>query len=85
MGGMVLMEGVHNLGTQINDNIQYVMVNQVPNQVIQHATPYVRKMRMRADLALYAQDRWTIKRLTLKVSFGRYVFPETIVLTAATF
>jgi hypothetical protein len=33
-GGMVLMEGIHNLGTQINDNIQYVMLNQVPNQMI---------------------------------------------------
>jgi hypothetical protein len=118
------------------------MVNQVPNQVIQYATPYVRRMRMRADLALYAQDRWTIKRLTLnyglrfdyfngyvpeqstpastfvparefaavhdvpnwtdlnprvgasydlfgngqtalRMSLGRYVFPETTVLTAA--
>jgi hypothetical protein len=141
-GGMVLMEGVHNLGTQVNDNIQYVMSNQRPIQVIQYATPYVRKMRMRADLALYAQDRWTIKRLTLnyglrfdyfngyvpeqstpastfvparqfaavrdvpnwtdlsprlgasydlfgtgrtalRMSVGRYVFPETTVLTAA--
>ncbi len=141
-GGMVLMEGVHNLGTAINDNIQYVMSNQVPLQVVQYATPYVRKMRMRADLALYAQDRWAIKRLTvnyglrfdyfngyvpeqstpastyvtarqfaavhdvpnwtdvsprvgawydlfgngrtaLRMSLGRYVFPETTVLTAA--
>ena len=141
-GGMVLMEGVHNLGTQVNDNIQYVMLNQVPNQVIQYATPYIRKQRMRADLALFAQDRWTIKRLTLnyglrfdyfngyvpeqstpastfvparqfaavhdvpswkdlnprlgasydlfgngrtalRMSLGRYVFPETTVLTAA--
>ena len=141
-GGMVLMEGVHNLGTQINDNIQYVMLNQVPNQVTQYATPYIRKQRMRADLALFAQDRWTIKRLTLnyglrfdyfnayvpeqstpastfvparqfaavhdvpswkdlnprlgasydlfgngrtalRMSLGRYVFPETTVLTAA--
>ena len=141
-GGMVLMEGVHNLGTQINDNIQYVMSNQVPLQVIQYATPYIRKQRMRADLALFAQDRWAIKRLTLnyglrfdyfngavpeqstpastfvparqfaavhdvpnwkdvsprvgasydlfgtgrtalRMSLGRYVFPETTVLTAA--
>jgi hypothetical protein len=141
-GGMVLMEGIHNLGTRINDNVEYVMSNQLPIQVIQFATPYVRKMRMRADLALFAQDRWTIKRLTvnyglrfdyfngyvpeqstpastyvparqfaavhdvpnwkdinprlgasydlfgngrtaLRMSLGRYVFPETTVLTAA--
>lgn len=79
-GGMVLMEGVHNLGTHVNDNIQYVMLNQVPNQVIQYATPYIRKQRMRADLALFAQDRWTINRLTLNYGlrfdyFNAYV-PE---------
>jgi hypothetical protein len=79
-GGMVLMEGIHNLGTDVIDDIQYIMLNQVPNAVVQYATPYVRKMRLRADLALYAQDRWSFKRLTLNYGvrfdyFNAYV-PE---------
>jgi len=87
-GGMVLMQGIHNLGTSVNGNIQYLMLNQVPNQVVLWATPYVRQMRMKADLALFAQDRWTIKRLTLNYGlryeyFNSYVPAQSV--AASTF
>lgn len=87
-GGVVLNEGVHNLGTNVIGNIQYLMLNQVPNQVVLWATPYVRRMRMKADLALFAQDRWAIKRLTLNYGlrfeyFNAYVPAQS--LAASTF
>jgi hypothetical protein len=43
----------------------YRFLNGVPNQVTLQATPSVVVANMNADLGLYAQDRWTMKRLTL--------------------
>jgi hypothetical protein len=43
----------------------YRLLNGVPNQVTLQATPNVTVANMNADLGLYAQDRWTMKRLTL--------------------
>jgi hypothetical protein len=39
-GGFLMQEGVHNLGVNVLGNMEYVMLNQVPNQVIEYATPY---------------------------------------------
>lgn len=39
----------------------------VPNQISQFAVPYAHSQRQRAELGLYAQDRWTLDRLTLNV------------------
>jgi len=46
----------------------YRLNNGVPNQVTLQATPSVTVVNMNADLGLYAQDRWTIRQLTL--NFG---------------
>jgi hypothetical protein len=46
----------------------YRLNNGVPNQVTLQATPSVTVVNMNADLGIYAQDRWTIRRLTL--NFG---------------
>jgi hypothetical protein len=43
----------------------YRLNNGVPNQVTLQATPNVIVANMNADLGVYAQDRWTMKRLTL--------------------
>jgi hypothetical protein len=43
----------------------YRLLNGVPNQVTLQATPNVIVANMNADLGIYAQDRWTLKRLTL--------------------
>ena len=37
----------------------------MPVLINQFATPYLQKDRLKADLALFVQDQWTIKRLTL--------------------
>ena len=39
--------------------------NAVPNQVTLYATPWAEKERMKANLGIYAQDRWTLRRFTL--------------------
>jgi hypothetical protein len=54
--------------------------NGVPNQITQFAIPYNNQTKQRAELGLYAQDRWTLDRLTLNVGvrFDWYssYFPE---------
>jgi len=46
-------------------NISYRFMNGVPNSVVQYATPYLRMNRVKSDLGIYAQDQWSVGRLTL--------------------
>lgn len=48
-----------------NQQLQYRLNNGVPNQFTIFATPYHDLWNLDADLGLFAQDRWTVKRLTL--------------------
>ena len=48
-------------------NVNYRFNNGVPNQITQYATPYDSLEKMKADLGIYVQDQWTIKRLTLNL------------------
>jgi hypothetical protein len=51
-----------------NDNdahVTYRMLNGVPNQLTQRATPYTHSTRRPWELGVYVQDQWTIDRLTL--------------------
>jgi hypothetical protein len=58
----------------------YRFNNGSPNQITMNATPFLQLAHLDADMGIYAQDRWTIKRSTL--SYGlRYdhfasSFPE---------
>jgi hypothetical protein len=45
--------------------IQYRLNNGVPNQLTQYATPYFVKNNLDHDLGIFAQDKWTMERLTL--------------------
>jgi hypothetical protein len=57
--------------SHVDDNVAHVsyrFLNGVPNQLTQRATPLDRSERQRMDLGVFAQDRWTVKRLTL--SYG---------------
>jgi len=38
-----------------------------PLSIVQYATPNFEKERLKADLGIFAQDQWTIKRLTLNL------------------
>jgi hypothetical protein len=67
--------GVYNVtairDSRVDDNVahlSYRFLNGVPNQLTQRATPLDRSERQRMDLGIFAQDRWTVNRLTL--SYG---------------
>ena len=60
-----------NRDSHVDDNVAhltYQFLNGVPNQLTQRATPLDRSERQRLDLGIYAQDKWTVNRLTL--SYG---------------
>src|SRR5687767_6140089 len=61
-------------------HVTYRFNNGVPNQLTQRATPLYRAERQKYDLGLYAQDKWTVSRLTLSggVRFDAFssYFPE---------
>jgi hypothetical protein len=66
---------------QDNDySLVYRFNNGVPNQIWQRATPFAQSEKLNAKLAVYAQDTWTIKRLTinagLRFDYFDFGFPE---------
>ena len=60
--------------------ISYRFNNGVPNQLTTRATPYLVEADEHADLGLYAQDKWTLARLTLtlgmRFDYFNTGFPE---------
>ena len=62
--GIQLEQSIQNLSQEVNHDVNYRFNNTIPNQITQYATPWLRKNRNR-DIALYAQDQWAIRRLTL--------------------
>ena len=50
-----------------NAHVGYRFLNGVPNLITQRATPYAYHVKQPADFGLYAQDRWTVDRLTLNL------------------
>jgi hypothetical protein len=79
--------GFYNVTAQRTSNVfddtshlTYRFLNGVPNQLTQRATPLYRAERQKLDLGIYAQDKWTLNRLTLSYGvrydhFSSY-FPE---------
>ena len=54
----------------LDDNIYHVSYrfnNGIPNLITQRTTPYKKAQRQPAGIGLYAQDRWTLNRLTLNM------------------
>jgi hypothetical protein len=48
-----------------NYNLSYRFNNGVPNQITERTTPYQKSQRQPAGIGLFAQDKWTLKQLTL--------------------
>ncbi|MEQ1908841.1 MAG: TonB-dependent receptor [Vicinamibacterales bacterium] len=86
--------GSHNFKTGIQDSFgyqqattyandipyRYRFLNGVPNQITQWATPWTVRNEQNHDLGIFAQDKWTIDRMTLTgaVRFDYYKsgYPE---------
>ncbi len=64
-----------------SDYIAYRVNNGVPNQLTERATPYTRLVKQPWDFGLYAQDGWTMDRLTvnagLRFDYYSSYAPET--------
>jgi hypothetical protein len=59
-------QGVANSDTTVTGgNLNYVFRAGVPVSITQWATPYRVENRTRADMGIYAQDQWAMRRLTL--------------------
>jgi len=61
-------------------NVDYYFVNGVPSQVRQWALPIHTTNKLKAEMGLYAQDSWTVKRATinagLRFDYFANSFPE---------
>jgi hypothetical protein len=53
--------------TNIDASVRYRFNNGVPNLITQVATPYGFRSNLGGELGVYAQDRWTLDRLTLNL------------------
>jgi len=56
---------VYNQDYVVNESLQYTFLRAVPVQLTQWAQPLLYQVRTKADLGLYAQDKWTFRRVTL--------------------
>jgi hypothetical protein len=50
---------------QTTDDVSYTLFNGVPISATFYAAPYVQTQNISADMGIYAQDKWTLRRLTL--------------------
>ena len=62
--GVQLEQAINNQDMIVHGDVNYTFLNGVPNSITEWATPWFVKNRVKADLGLYAQDQWTLKRLT---------------------
>jgi hypothetical protein len=54
----------------LSDNdyhVSYRFNNGVPNQITERTTPYLKAQRQPAGIGMYAQDKWTVDRMTLNL------------------
>ena len=84
--GMTLQQHVLDRETVINESVEYRFNNAIPNRITQHATPFPGHQRTKAELGIFAQDQWTIDRLTLNLGirfdyFNGYVPAQEIPAT----
>jgi len=51
----------------INQDVSYAFNRGIPVQVTQYATPFKTDVRVKPEIGIYAQDQWTIDKLTLNL------------------
>ncbi len=74
--------GYHENTTYVPNPLSYRFNNGVPNEIVLRALPHTLKNHVDHDLGLFAQDKWTVKRLTVSagVRFDYHAnsFPEQV-------
>jgi hypothetical protein len=63
--GMQFREGWFSEDMQANGDMQIRLRNGVPDSVDTYNTPLTHEEKMKAELGIFAQDSWTLKRLTV--------------------
>ncbi|HEY3159077.1 MAG TPA: hypothetical protein VGJ78_08985, partial [Vicinamibacterales bacterium] len=67
----------------LDSPLEYRFNNGVPNRLTLNATPFREITNLDADHAVFVQDRWTVKRLTLtgglRYGFLRIRYPEAVI------
>jgi hypothetical protein len=63
--GIEVQQHIHNQIDVVNGDVTYTFTRGVPTLITQWTTPFSQQNRTGADLGLYVQDQWTLKRLTL--------------------
>ena len=84
--GFNLQQHVHDQNETKQQNVTYRFNNAVPNRITQWATPFETKQRTKAELGIFAQDQWTLDRLTLNLGlrfdyYNGYVPEQTVAAT----
>jgi hypothetical protein len=65
--GLTLMRQWRVVGNDRNNGVNYIFFNGAPNRLTQFAEPTRFSERVNYNLGLYAQDQWTLSRLTLNL------------------
>lgn len=63
--GVQLEEGIHDFSHDVNGGVVYSFLNRVPVSLTQYALPFRAKEVLKADMGLFVQDQWSIRRLTI--------------------
>ena len=63
--GMHLQRGKRGFPQSVNGDLVLRVRNGVPNRVQMWSTPFELRSKLNAALGIYAQDQWTVKRLTV--------------------
>jgi hypothetical protein len=63
--GVYLAQATNRIDTRVNNDMTYALRNNAPVQITVWTTPYSQRFDTTADVGLFAQDQWTIRRLTL--------------------
>jgi hypothetical protein len=81
--GVSNLSGVYKFGlSYLNQDVTYLFNNTRPSQLQLWASPRSSDSRVKYDLGIYAQDQWTVKRLTMNLGvrydgFNGYVPAQT--------
>src|SRR5262245_54191711 len=65
--GINTMEGWKKTTSRVNGEMGYQFLNGRPNRITMYVSPLSSYERMKADVGIFAQDQWTVRRLTVNL------------------